>query len=118
MCDSVVAHDPVVNGILPLSAAATAAYEQVFSVRAKPPSAEELDLIAFMLSAKLPIYGLRAAAQEASRLSDEELMRGAFWGGASRFELGHNIDAITQLGVRRSDFERVLDDLKHKPFKL
>lgn len=117
MCYSFVALDPL-NGILPLPAAATAAYEQVFSARPKPPSAEELDLIAFVLSAKLPIFGVRPAAQEASQLSDEELMRGAFWGGASRFELGHNIDAVTQLRVRKSDFERVLDDLKHKPFKL
>ena len=117
MCYSVVAFDPL-NGILPLPAAAAVAYEQVFSARPKPPSAEELDLIAFVLSAKLPIYGLRAPAQEASQLSDEELMRGAFWGGASRFELGHDINAVTQLGVRKSDFERVLDELKQKPFKL
>ena len=94
------------------------AYEQVFSLRPRPPSVDELDLIAFVLSAQLPIYGLRAAAHEVSQISDEELMRGAFWGGASRFELGHNVDAVTQLGVRKSDFERVLDDLKHKAWKL
>ena len=117
MCYSVVARDST-EGILPLSAAAVVAYEQVFSLRPRPPSMDELDLIAFVLSAKLPIYGLRAAAQEASQISDEELMRGAFWGGASRFELGHNIHAVTRLAVRKSDLERVLDELKHKPVKL
>jgi hypothetical protein len=117
VCDGVVALDST-EGILPLSAAAVVAYEQVFCLRPRPPSMDELDLIAFVLSAKLPIYGLRAAAQEASQISNEELMRGAFWGGASRFELGHNVEAVTRLGVRKSDFERVLDELKHKAFKL
>jgi hypothetical protein len=106
------------NGIVPLSTAATVAYEQVFCVRPKPPSVEELDVIAFVLSAQLPIYGVRAAGQEASRISDQELRDGVFWGGAMHFELGHDIDAVTQLSVRKSDLERVLHELKHKPWKL
>ena len=100
------------DGILPLSAAATVAYEQVFSVRPRPPTADELDMIAFMLSAQLPIYGVRTAGQEASPISEEELKRGVFWGGARRFELGHDVNAMTQLTVRKSDLERVLAELK------
>lgn len=54
----------------------------------------------FALSAQLPIYGVRAAGQDASPISDEELIHGVFWGGAQHFELGHDIDAVTQLMVR------------------
>jgi hypothetical protein len=112
-----MARDPA-EGVLPLCAAATAAYEQVFSVRPKPPSGDELDLIALVLAGQLPIYGVRAAGQEASPISGEELLDGVFWGGAKHFELGHDIDAVTQLVVRKSDLERVLDELKRKPLKL
>jgi hypothetical protein len=103
---------------LPLWAAATAAHEQVFSARPRPPVDDELDLIAQLLSARLPIYGVRASGQETSRISREELVRGTFWAGATRFELGDNIDAVTQLTVRKADFDRVLIELKRQPLQL
>ena len=64
---------------IPLFAAAAIAYEQVFSTRRTEgvmPSVDELDLVALALSTRLPIYGVRAPGQEASRISDEELTRG------------------------------------------
>ena len=116
-CDPVVAREST-DEILPLSAAATVAYEQVFSARPRPPAADDLDLIAFVLSAKLPIYGVRTAGQEASPIPEEDLLRGVFWGGAIHFELGEDIDAVTQLTVRKADLERVLNELKRKPLEL
>lgn len=41
-----------------------------------------------------------------------------FWGGAMRFELGDGLATLTQLAVRNSDLERVLDQLKRKPLNL
>lgn len=35
-----------------------------------------------------------------------------------RFELGDDIEAVTQLAVRKSDLERVLDELKRRPLDL
>ena len=107
--------------MIPLFAAAAIAYEQVFSTRRTEgvtPSVDELDLVALALSTRLPIYGLRTPGQEASRISDEELMQGMFWGGAVRFELGGGRPTFTQLVVRKADFERVLDQLKRRPLNL
>jgi hypothetical protein len=103
---------------IPLFAAAAIAYEQVFSTRRTEgvaPSVDELDLVALALSAHLPIYGVRAAGREPARISDEELLQGMFWGGATRFELGDDIAAVTQLAVRKADLERALDRLKRRP---
>lgn len=103
---------------VPLFAAAAIAYDQVFSTRRTEgvaPSVDELDLVALALSAQLPIYGVRSPGREPTRISDEELMQGMFWGGAMRFEPGDGREAITQLAVLRSDLERVLDRLKRRP---
>jgi hypothetical protein len=107
--------------MIPLFAAAAMAYERVFSTRRSEgvmPSVDELDLVALALSAQLPIYGVRGAATETSRLSEEELMHGMFWGGAMRFELGDGFAAVTQLAVNKADLERVLDELKSRPLEL
>jgi hypothetical protein len=104
---------------IPLFAAAVVAYEQVLSTRGNhdvTPSVDELDLVALALSGRLPIYGVRL--EEASRISDAELMQGMFWGGAMRFELGDGVVIVTQLRVHRSDLERVLGQLKRKPLNL
>lgn len=106
---------------IPLFAAAVIAYEKVFSTRRNhdvTPSVDELDLVALALSGRLPIYGVRVAGEEASRISDAELMQGMFWGGAMRFELGDGIVTVTQLRVHKSDLERVLDELRRKPLNL
>ena len=97
------------------------AYERIFSTRRSkdvPPSVDELDLVALALSTRLPIYGMRGAGREPSQLSDEELTRGMFFGGAMRFELGEGFAAVTRLAVRKADLERVLDELKRGPFEL
>jgi hypothetical protein len=110
-----------VSETIPLFAAAVIAYEQVFTTRRSQyvtPSVDELDLVALALSGRLPIYGVRLAGQEASRISDQELMQGMFWGGAMRFELGDGLATLTQLVVDKSDLERVLDQLKRKPLNL
>ena len=112
---------PVGEDTIPLFAAAAIAYEQVFSTRRTEgvmPSVDELDLVALALSTRLPIYGVRAPGQQASRISDEELARGMFWGGAARFELSGGLATFTQLVVRKSDLARVLDQLKRKPLNL
>jgi hypothetical protein len=106
---------------IPLFAVAVIAYEKVFSTRRNhdvTPSVDELDLIALALSGRLPIYGVRLAGEEASRISEAELMQGLFWGGAMRFELGDGLATLTQLAVRKLYFERVLDQLKRKPLDL
>jgi hypothetical protein len=115
-----MAHDPA-GETIPLFAAAAIAYEQVFSTRRTEgvaPSVDELDLVALALSTRLPIYGVRSAGEEASRISDEELMRGMFWGGAMRFELSEGHATLTQLVVRKSDLEAVLRDLQRRPLDL
>jgi hypothetical protein len=114
-----LAHDLAAETI-PLFAAAAIAYEQVFSTRRTEgvtPSVDELDLVALALSARLPICGVRSPGEPPSRISDSELMQGMFWGGAARFELSDGI-ALTQLAVRKSDLERVLDELKRRPLQL
>jgi hypothetical protein len=100
-----------------LSTAAAIAYRQVFSTRpdpGTPPSVEELDLVALALSVHLPIYGMRGPSAAPSKISEEELLQGMFWGGATRFELWQQMTPITQLKVRSSDFERVLERLKQR----
>ena len=107
--------------MIPLFAAAAMAYEQVFSTRRTEgvaPSVDELDLVALALSGQLPIYGVRSAGRDATRISDEELLQGMFWGGAMRFELGPGAPAVTQLQVRAADLERVLERLKRRPREL
>ena len=97
------------------------AYGQVFSTRRTEgvaPSTDELDLVALALSVELPIYGVRSAGREASRLSDDELMHGMFWGGATRFELSDGVAAVTQLAVDQADLERVLERLSQRPLEL
>jgi hypothetical protein len=110
-----------VGAKIPLFAAAAIAYDQVFSTRRTEgvaPSVDELDLVALALSTELPIYGVRAPGREPSRLSDDELTQGMFWGGAMRFELGDGIPAVTQLAVEKAELERVLERLKKQPLEL
>lgn len=93
---------PVGEDTIPLFAAAAIAYEQVSSMRRTEgvmPSVDELDLVALALS-------------------NEELTRGMFWGGGTRFELGGGLPTFTQLVVRKSDLARVLDQLKRRPLNL
>jgi hypothetical protein len=106
---------------IPLFAAAAIAYSQVFCTRRTEglaPSVDELDLVALALSSRLPIYGVREPKQSPSLLSAEELMKGMFWGGAMRFELGDGVSCVTQLEVRKADLERVLGQLMRRPMEL
>jgi hypothetical protein len=112
---------PESSDTIPLFTAATLAYDRVFSTRRSKggtPTVDELDLVALALSTRLAIYGVRAAGREPSRLSDEELTRGMFFGGAMRFELGEGFAAVTKLAVRKADLERVLDELRRRPMDI
>jgi hypothetical protein len=107
--------------MIPLFAAAEIAYDQVFSTRRTDggtPSLDELDLVALALSVRLPIYGLRTNGRAAAPISEDELMEGMFWGGATRFELGNGHATVTQLAVRLSDLERVMAELRSRPLEL
>jgi hypothetical protein len=111
----------VADGMIPLFAAAAVAYDQVFSLRRTEgitPSVDELDLVAFALSGRLPIYGVRANGAKGTRITGEELMQGMFWGGAMRFELGRALGTVTHLTVSKIDLARVLDLLKRQPLEL
>jgi hypothetical protein len=79
--------------MIPLFAAAEIAYDQVFSTR-------------------------RADGRAAAPISEDELMEGMFWGGATRFELGNGHSTVTQLSVRVSDLERVMAELRSRPLEL
>ena len=57
--------------MMPLFAAAAAAYEQVFGTRRTQgvtPSVDELDLVALVLSSRLPIYGASACSPSCSAI--------------------------------------------------
>jgi hypothetical protein len=107
--------------LIPLFTAAALAYQQVFGTRRTEgisPSADELDLVALVLSARLPVYGVRAPEAAPARIPERELMRGMFWGGAMRFESGDERADVIQLVVGKSDLERVLEQLKRNPLEL
>jgi hypothetical protein len=106
--------------MIPLFAAAAAAYGKVFSTRGNEaaPTVNELDLVALALSVRLPIYGVRGAGREPARISDEELAHGMFWGGGTRFELSDGAATLTRLQVREAEFEGVLAELKSNPFEI
>jgi hypothetical protein len=87
---------------IPLWAAATLAYKEVFSTRrGGDPSNDELDLVALVLSGYLPVYVGGVA------LADGELDQGMFWGGARRFE-SRRAAPRAPLTVRSLDLERAL----------
>ena len=101
--------------MMPLFEAAALAYKDVFSTRPeekRTPSVDELDLVALALSTRLPIYCASLAGRELTRIPDAALMAGMFWGGGARFELGDGATVLTGLRVRRTDLERVLDQLR------
>jgi hypothetical protein len=107
--------------MMPLFAAAAAAYEQVFGTRRTQgvtPSVDELDLVALVLSSRLPIYGASARGGEPARIPVSELMRGMFWGGGMRFEHGDGRADMIHLMVRKADLERVLAELQRNPLEL
>jgi hypothetical protein len=103
------------NDVLSLPVAAAIAYRQVFSTRREPtarPSTDELDLVALALSLHLPIYGVRPPENKPARISEPELLEGMFWGGAARFESRHRLGAVFRLTVKKSELERVLQQLR------
>ena len=105
---------PSATEVLSLPVAAGIAYKQLFSTRPEAtagPSNDELDLVALALSVHLPIYGLRGPGDKRERISEPELLEGMFWGGAARFESRHRLGAVSQLTVKKSDLERVLQQL-------
>ena len=107
--------------MIPLFAAAAVAYEQVFGTRRTEgitPSVDELDLVALVLSSRLPIYGASANGGPPAPIAENELLRGMFWGGAARFEHGDERADMIHLMVRKADLERVLGELRRNPLEL
>jgi hypothetical protein len=92
--------------LIPLSAAAAIAYEQVFGKRRTQdvtPSPDELDLVALALSSHLPLYG--RIAERTIEIPPAVARQGMFWGGATRFE---SRQGATILGLAVS--QRALKD--------
>lgn len=109
------------DGMIPLFAAAAVAYGKVFSTRRgneAAPTVDELDLVALALSVRLPIYGVRVKGQAPARISEDELAHGMFWGGGTRLEMSDGSAIVTQLAVQKTEFERVLAQLKSSPLEL
>jgi hypothetical protein len=107
--------------MIPLFAAAAVAYEQVFGTprtEGITPTVDELDLVALVLSSRLPIYGVSARGGAPARIPEHELLRGMFWGGAARFEHGDQRADVIHLMVRSADLERVLGELQRNPLEL
>ena len=61
---------------------------------------DELDLVALVLSSRLPVYGAGGS------------------GGAMRFEHGDERADVIHVMVRKADLERVLGELKRDPLEL
>ena len=109
------------KAMIPLFLAAAVAYEQVFGTRRTEgitPSVDELDLVALVLSSRLPIYGASGSRGAPARIPENELLRGMFWGGAARFAHGDERADVIHLMVREADLERVLGELKRNPLEI
>jgi hypothetical protein len=107
-CRREIRCSPDVNE-MPLWQAATLAYREVLATRPRrerPPSNDELDLVALVLSGYVPIY-----AAEPEPIGAEELDQGMFWGGARRFE-SRARPPRTGLKVRRDELERALERIR------
>jgi hypothetical protein len=90
-------HKGVPDDLIPLFVAAGIAYQQVFGKRRTEdltPSTDELDLVALALSNHLPLYG--RIADRIAEIPRDEVRRGMFWGGATRFE---NLKGETIIGL-------------------
>jgi hypothetical protein len=48
------------------------------------------------------------------RISEPELLEGMFWGGAARFESRHRLVVVSQLTVKKSDLEQVLQQTQNR----
>lgn len=97
--------------LIPLSVAATIAYERVFGKRRTEglkPSVDELDLVALALSNHLPLYG--RVNGRTVEIPQPDLRTGMFWGGARRFE-NHQGDTIVGLAVSRGALTATLSSI-------
>lgn len=98
---------------LSLAQAAAIAYHEVFTTRLEhPPTNDELDLVALVLSGYVTIYGRRGEGGEGVPIPQTELAQGMFWGGARRFESRADPVPISALAVRRSDLEQALERIR------
>jgi hypothetical protein len=93
-----------------LSEAAAMAHRDIFRGTLKT-SEEALDVIATALSGHLAIFGVSDPRAGFRQLTEEDYSRGAFRGGATRFE-PRDGTAIVSLAVRKVDFERLLTILR------
>ena len=93
-----------------LSEAAAIAHRDIFRGTLKT-SEEALDVVATALSGHLAIFGVRDPKAGLTQLTEEDYSRGAFRGGATRFEPREGT-AIFNLAVRKVDLERMLTTLR------
>lgn len=99
------------DDLIPLFVAAGIAYEQVFGRRRTEdvtPSTDELDLVALAISSHLPLYG--RIADRTIEIAQDEVRKGMFWGGATRFQ-NMSGDTIIGLAVSKRAFTETLSTL-------
>jgi hypothetical protein len=96
--------------MMALSEAAAKAHRDIFRGTLKT-SEEALDVIATALSGHIAIFGIRDPKAGFTQLTEEDFSKGAFRGGATRFE-PRDGTAIVSLAVRKADFERMLTTLR------
>ena len=96
--------------MMSMQEAVTIAHTRLFH-RAIQASEEAMDIIATTLSRHVVVYGVRAGTAERHTITPKELEAGLFRAAGSRFEFRNAEVSITQLAVRRSDLERILQML-------
>ena len=93
--------------MMPMQEAVKIAYTRLFH-RAIQASEEAMDIIATALARHVVVYGVQAGTAERHAITPAELEAGLFRAAGSRFEFRNAEVSITQLVVRKSDFERTL----------
>ena len=97
--------------MMPMQEAVKIAYTRLFH-RAIQASEEAMDIIATALARHVVVYGVQAgSAEECHAITPAELEAGLFRAAGSRFEFRNAQTSITELVVRKSDFERTLQML-------
>jgi len=95
--------EPTPDDLVPLRTAAATAY-LALTRREQPPAEGMLDVAAIALSACIPIYGARDAAEQLCRLTDGELAGGEFTHGATCLKFNDGRAPFTSLAVSAADF--------------
>jgi len=99
--------------LLPLPMAAVAAYFRVLEPEERaPPSQGLLDVVASALSVWIPVYGSRRPGEPRDRLSDDDVGRGRFSGGATQLRFRDGTPPVENLAVAQADLEAAIHRLR------